>query len=502
MVRTIHEFRTRFYFPGFNEYFMQYIKNCLTCIQQKAVGNNALRPFRQPLSSLQSFPGDMLQIDIVGPLPSPLYKYVLTGIDVFSKYLFAVPLTTISANRVAVELSSIFFQHSYIPHTIISDLATNFVSNLMHELFKLLEIRLNHASLKHAQSLVVERAHGALKRILKLNTNEQWTNWFKYVPLATYIYSTSFYSSIGCTPSSIFHGGKPIKPLDFRRSNKSMKSMDPRSDFVIELQDAMQEKFAENKSGLIHSYHKYRKYYDEKAKAHPLKNHEFCLVLNPRLMNQNDFASKSMQVWLPLYRVEKVLTNSNYLIRKVGTNFTQCVHGIRLRPYKPTEQPVDLESVNPKYFVPDPFDNEFPKLFEHAFIEDVPDQVRQILDEQPVTVSLNFAAPPAAPVAPAILAAPVVLPPPAPLVAPPPPYNQKNQQKKMFIFLSLKKITRMTNSSISVKIKIFLRSKRNHRRLSRMSPTRNNRCLNPQRRFANFYPSLSFQRVPENHQLN
>ena len=145
---------------------------------------------------------------------------MLTGIDVFSKYLFAVPLTSISANRVAQELSSIFFQHSYIPHTIFSDLGSNFVSDLMHELSNLLEIRLKHASLKHAQTIgVVERAHGALKRILKLNTNEQWTNWFRYVPLATYIHNTSFYSSIGCTPSSIFHGREPTKPLDVRLSN-------------------------------------------------------------------------------------------------------------------------------------------------------------------------------------------------------------------------------------------------------------------------------------------
>ena len=146
----------------------------------------------QPLSSLQSFPGYLLQIDIVGPLSSTLYKYVLTGIDVFSKYLFAVPLTRITATVIATELTKIFFQHSYIPHTIISDLGTNLVAELMHELAKLLEIKIGHATLKHAESVgVVERAHGALKRILKLNTNEQWSNWHKYVHLATYIHNTS-----------------------------------------------------------------------------------------------------------------------------------------------------------------------------------------------------------------------------------------------------------------------------------------------------------------------
>ena len=245
IVRTVEEFRKRFYFPGFVEYFVQMIKNCLTCIQQKAISNKSLRTFLQPLSSLQSFPGDLLQIDIVGPLPSTLYKYVLTGIDVFSKYLFAVPLTRITATVIATELTKIFFQHSYIPHTIISDLGTNLVAELMHELAKLLEIKIGHATLKHTESVVVERAHGALTRILKLNTNEQWSNWHKYVPLATYIHNTSYYTSIGCSPTAIFHGREPVKPLDVRFNNKAIKTLDPKSDTVIELQDAMQQKFAE-----------------------------------------------------------------------------------------------------------------------------------------------------------------------------------------------------------------------------------------------------------------
>ena len=137
----------------------------------------------------------MMQIDVVGPFRSPLYKYVLTGIDVFSKYLFAVPLTSVNTQRLAHELSSIFFYHSYLPKTIFSDLGSSLVSELMHELTSHLEVELKHASLKHAQSVgVVERSHGALKRILKLNTNEQWSNWHKYVPLAVFIHNTSYYS--------------------------------------------------------------------------------------------------------------------------------------------------------------------------------------------------------------------------------------------------------------------------------------------------------------------
>ena len=133
-----------------------------------------------------------MQIDIVGPLKSPVYKFVLTGIDVFSKYLFAAPLTNASADTVARELTKMFFVHSYIPKKILADLGKTFTSELMHDLATLLEIHFNHATLKHPQTIgLVERSHGPLKRILKLNTNEQWSDWHKYVPLPTFIHNTS-----------------------------------------------------------------------------------------------------------------------------------------------------------------------------------------------------------------------------------------------------------------------------------------------------------------------
>ena len=71
-------------------------------------------------------------------------------------------------------------------------------------------------------------------------------------------------------------------------------------------------------------YNKHRAYYDCKAEAKPLALFSYCLLFNPKLMTQSDFASKSLPIWLPLYRIEKILTNSNYIIRKVGTNYTQC----------------------------------------------------------------------------------------------------------------------------------------------------------------------------------
>ena len=256
IVNTIHEFRKRFYYPSFTEHYADFIKNCLTCLQLKRIPEKQIRPPLESLTTQHSFPGDMFQADLVGPFPSDVYKFVLTGVDVFTKYLFAVPLTNTSADTVARELVRFFFHHCYIPRTIVTDLGTNFTSELMKELATLLQMNLKHASLKHPQTIgVVERSHAMLNRILKCNTDEHWSDWHKYVPLTTFIHNTSYHSAIGCSPSTLFHGREPIKPLDLRFSRKALEAVEAGSDFVQELQDAMLRKFALTQRKLIESYH-------------------------------------------------------------------------------------------------------------------------------------------------------------------------------------------------------------------------------------------------------
>ena len=130
-------------------------------------------------------------------------------------------------------------------------------------------------------------------------------------------------------------------------------------------------------------------------------------------MTQSDFSSKFLPIWLPLYRVESVLTNSNYIIRKVGTNFTQCVHRIRLRTVSPQYQVDDLSDINPDDFRRDPHLGRFrgePQLFDEtipSLLDPPPQEMPGLSEEQDipaVTVGLTFPLPmepaPVIPVAP------------------------------------------------------------------------------------------------------
>ena len=271
---------------------------------------------------------------------------------------------------------------------------------------------------------------------MKLNTEEQWKDWHKYVPLATFIHNTSYHSATNCCHSTLFHGREPIKPLDIRFSRKVIDAVAVNSDFVNKLQDAMMQNLGENKKKLTTAYLKYKKYYDQKASAKPISEKSFCLLLNPKLLEQSTVIASQVQKWLPLYKMENVLTDSNYIIRKVKKNYTQCVHRIRLKPIKPSGTPEDLEVINSAKFEPDPSRRQQmePDLFDKDIPELISEQEKESIQSKtvkpdPVRVTINVflgrkaartaaAAPPTPLPAPPSVAAPAVRPRTAPVHLP------------------------------------------------------------------------------------
>ena len=284
ITRTIEEFSKNFFCPNYMEFIADHIRNCSTSLQMEEVHPSRLKTTLREVSALKLFPGDLMQIDILGPFPSSPYKYAVTTIDVFTKFLFAVPLTTISALSVATALVPFMFQHSYIPQEILSDLGTRVVSDLFHELMKLLEIKISDASSKHPQTIgVAERAHAASTRILKIYSKQTFTNWHKYLNLATFTQNTSYQTSIGCARTFIFHGRDPVQPLDVRFYSNCIQKSAFNYDFMESVRDEFLKIFQTTKETFAKFFNRYRRYFDQKARANQLKAQTYGLLLNPRL---------------------------------------------------------------------------------------------------------------------------------------------------------------------------------------------------------------------------
>ena len=92
----------------------------------------------------------------------------------------------------------------------------------------------------------------------------------------------------------------------------------------------------QTKKNIMQSYLKYKAYYDRKAKAAPLTTTDYCYILNPKADTQATKIPFREFRWIGPYKVEKVLPNNNYIVRRLGTNKTQLLHRIRLRKFTPS----------------------------------------------------------------------------------------------------------------------------------------------------------------------
>lgn len=126
---------------------------------------------------------DLWQIDLVEMnyeiKENRKFKYILTVIDVFSKFAWAKKLLNKTASSVADALENIFTQSERIPKNIQTDDGSEFFNSTFKAMMK--RYKINHYStFSNLKASVVERFNRSLKSIMyksfSLRGNYNWTN--------------------------------------------------------------------------------------------------------------------------------------------------------------------------------------------------------------------------------------------------------------------------------------------------------------------------------------
>ena len=125
---------------------------------------------------------------------------------------------------IAKVILNILTKHAYFSTKIVSDKGSTFVSHEIKEVTYVLSPTLKHATMKHAQTIgMLERSHTSLKQAIKTETSERRSLSQKNVSIAVLNYNTTYYKSIGCEPSIVFHGCIPYNVLDFEMGIQPQK---------------------------------------------------------------------------------------------------------------------------------------------------------------------------------------------------------------------------------------------------------------------------------------
>ncbi|GBM15678.1 Transposon Tf2-6 polyprotein [Araneus ventricosus] len=212
-VRKTFEFiRHKYQWKGMFLDTKNFCEHCEKCLENKP---KAKLTQTQMIPKRNLAPGQCIAIDVVGKLPRSTdnKNFILTIIDHYSRYLEAYPLQNITS-RTIINCLNKYFANFGLPKFLITDNATNFISNEMVEFLDRLNIQHRKSSIYYPMANgLLERAHRTMKESLAsmCESTFQWSEKLLFFKL---YYNNSIHSVTKFAPAEIFFGRKQNLPLD------------------------------------------------------------------------------------------------------------------------------------------------------------------------------------------------------------------------------------------------------------------------------------------------
>ena len=308
--KTARRILQRFYWPTLYKDVAAYCKSCPSC--QKSARMRKQRVPMVPLPII-SEPFSRIAMDILGPLPRSRsgMKYILVICDYATRYPEAIPLKSFDADHVAEALVT-FFSRVGIPSEILTDQGSNFTSQLLMEIYRLLHVHPIRTTPYHPQTDgLVERFNQTLKSMLRKTAVEESKDWDRLIPYLLFAYREVPQSSTGFSPFELVFG-RPVRgPMDvlketWEADKKSTESVVSYVLSVREKLDKMAELVEEN---LKEAQHTQKRWYDQHARERKFQAGDQVLVLLP------SSTSKLLAQWQGPYEVVRQVNKVNYCIR-------------------------------------------------------------------------------------------------------------------------------------------------------------------------------------------
>ena len=130
------------------------------------------------------------------------YRYILTVIDLFSRYAWAIPLKNKSADEVIKAFRSIFKKRK--PLKLVSDRGKEFNNHKLINYLSSKGVKYYVTNNPDVKAAVVERFNRTLKtKMYKYFTRNNTYNYVTVLPKLIQAYNNSIHSSIGVSPSDV-----------------------------------------------------------------------------------------------------------------------------------------------------------------------------------------------------------------------------------------------------------------------------------------------------------
>ena len=167
-----------FFWPRLRQDVIRFYHSCDVC--QRTIKKGIVKKVPLGFMLLTNMPFKRVAVDIVGPIAPPSesgHRYILTLADYATKYPEAVPLKKITTEAVAEALLNIYGRVG-IPEEVLTNQGTQFMSECLQELSRLLSIKgLTSTPYHPIFNGQVERWNGTLKSMLKRLCQDKPKQW-------------------------------------------------------------------------------------------------------------------------------------------------------------------------------------------------------------------------------------------------------------------------------------------------------------------------------------
>ena len=191
------------------------VRTCPEC----QIGKDVQPRTHMPRGAIESSrPWDILSIDVVGPVPYDNHqrRFIITIMDVYSRYFIAVPTKDHTAQTVARCLYEQVIAYFGVPRSILSDRGSEFTGLVYQSLAHLLgtEVRLTSPYYPQGNG-IIERSHRTMNNMLRtLLLEKKERGWSTLLPSVMLYMNTMVQEHSNYSACEILFGKNPNLPSD------------------------------------------------------------------------------------------------------------------------------------------------------------------------------------------------------------------------------------------------------------------------------------------------
>lgn len=223
--KVLNQMREKFYWPRMQRSIRQIVAACDLCQKSKcSVTSRGLLH-----SVIPDKPGELVCIDLIGPLPIGRggVSQLLVLVDAFSKFIRLYALRRATTKAILNRFINDYITNVQKPRCVLTDNGTQFVAKEWERSLSEIGIKCKFISVYFPEGNITERYNKEVGRMLRSYCYDKHTRWPSMLDFVERCLNNAVNESTGYKPAYLQFGTSPQHPIEKFVSFPTMESISP-----------------------------------------------------------------------------------------------------------------------------------------------------------------------------------------------------------------------------------------------------------------------------------